>query len=49
MESKKQYSQEQKLVVLDSAEEIGIKEAAKLAGVHYTTFYEWRNQLEALA
>lgn len=32
--SKKQYSQEQKLIVLESAEEVGVKEAAKLAGVH---------------
>lgn len=48
MGSKKQYSQEQKLVVLESAEEIGVKEAAKLAGVHYTSVYEWRNQLSAL-
>lgn len=48
MGSKKQYSQEQKLVILESAEEIGIKEAAKLAGVHYTSVYEWRNQLSAL-
>jgi putative transposase len=48
MEPKKQYSQEQKFVILGSAEEIGIKEAAKLSGVHYTTIYEWRNQLEAL-
>lgn len=48
MVSKKQYSQEQKLVILESAEEIGIKEAAKLAGVHYTSVYEWRNQLAAL-
>jgi len=48
MEPKKQYSQEQKVVILASAEEIGIKKAAKLAEVHYTTVYEWRNQLDAL-
>lgn len=48
MGSKKQYSQEQKLIVLESAEEVGVKEAAKLAGVHYTSVYEWRNQLSAL-
>lgn len=48
MVAKKQYSQEQKLVILESAEEIGIKEAAKLAEVHYTSVYEWRNQLSAV-
>ena len=48
MVSRKQYSQDQKLVILESAKEIGIKEAAKLAGVHYTSVYEWRNQLKAL-
>ena len=48
MEKSRQFNQEQKLVVLESAEEIGVKEAAKIAGVHYTTVYEWRNNLEAL-
>jgi putative transposase len=48
MGTRKQYSQEQKLIILESAEEIGIKEAAKLAEVHYTSVYEWRNQLSAL-
>lgn len=48
MVAKKQYNQEQKLAVLESAAVIGIREAAKLAEVHYTTIYEWRHQLEAL-
>lgn len=48
MEKSRQFNQEQKLVVLESAGEIGVKEAAKIAGVHYTTVYEWRNNLEAL-
>jgi transposase InsO family protein len=48
MDTKKQYNQGQKLAVLESAAAIGMKEAAKLAGVHYTTIYEWRNQLTAL-
>jgi len=48
MEAKQQFGQDQKLAILASAEGIGIKEAAKLAGVHYTTVYEWRNQLAAL-
>ena len=48
MKPSKQFNQEQKLAVLESAKAIGIKEAAALAGVHFTTIYEWRKQLEAL-
>ena len=42
------FYQEQKLIILDKAQEIGIKEAAKIAGVHYTTVYDWRNKLQSL-
>lgn len=42
------FDQEQKLTILEKAREIGIKEAAKIAGVHYTTVYDWRNKLQAL-
>lgn len=42
-----QFSQEQKLTILKSAEKLGVKPAAGIAGVHYTTVYDWRNQLEA--
>ena len=45
---KKQFSQEQKLSVLRGASKVGIKEAARLAEVHYSTVYEWKRQLEAL-
>ncbi len=45
---KKQFSQQQKLAIVKSGKEIGIKEAAKIAGVHYTTVYDWRNQLNLL-
>ncbi len=48
MNAGKHFSQEQKLVILLSAEEVGVKEAAKLADIHYTTVYEWRKKLEAL-
>ena len=48
MEKSRQFNQEQKLVILESAKEVGIKEASRIAGVHYTTVYEWRNKLEAL-
>lgn len=44
----RQFTSEQKLAVLESAKEVGIKEAAQLAGVHYTTLYEWRRKLEAV-
>lgn len=45
---KKGYDQRQKLAIVKKAGEIGFKEAAKVAGVHYTTVYEWRRELEAL-
>ena len=48
MEKSRQVNQEQKLVILESAKDVGIKEASRIAGVHYTTVYEWRNRLEAL-
>jgi len=44
----KQFTQEQKLKILKSAAEIGVRESAKIAGVHYTTVYDWRHQLESL-
>ncbi len=42
---KKYLSQDQKLSILKSADKIGIKKAAEIAGVHFTTVYDWRNQL----
>lgn len=48
MERNEQFSQKKKLAILESAREVGIKEAARLAGVHYTTVYEWRKKLGAL-
>lgn len=44
----KHFNQEQKLVILRSAKEVGVKKAAELAGVHYTTVYEWRKKFRAL-
>ena len=44
----KRFDQEQKLAIVKSAGEMGIKEAAEVAEVHYTSIYEWKNQLEAL-
>ena len=45
--SSKQFTPEQKLAILKSAEKIGPKKAAEAADVHYTTVYEWRRELEA--
>jgi len=42
------FSQQQKLAILNSAAEIGVKQAAELAGVHYTSVYDWRRQLESI-
>ena len=44
---KKRFNQEQKLKILEAAKEVGTKEVAKLAGIHYTTVYDWERQLEA--
>jgi len=45
--SAKIYSQEQKLKILESAEKLGVRPAADIAGIHNTTVCEWRNQLIA--
>jgi len=45
---KRHFSQEQKLAILRRVAQMGIKEAAQVAEVHYTTVYEWKRQLEAL-
>lgn len=43
-----QFDQAQKLAIVEKGKEFGIKEAAKIAGVHYTTVYDWQRDLEAL-
>ncbi|MFX1265397.1 MAG: DDE-type integrase/transposase/recombinase [Promethearchaeota archaeon] len=48
MKAKRQFTQKQKLAILESAEGIGIKKAADLAGVHYTSVYEWRQKLDVV-
>jgi len=48
MGKKRQFTQKQKLDILESVKEIGIKKAADLAGVHYTTVYQWQRKLEVL-
>lgn len=44
----KKFSQEQKLAIVKNAISIGFKEAAKIAGVHYTTVYDWKRDLDSL-
>jgi len=46
--SKRSFTQEQKLIILKKAEEFGVKETANIAGLHYTTVYDWRNKLKVM-
>ncbi len=48
MERKSQFSQKQKLDILVSAKDVGIKESANLVGVHYSTVYQWQRKLNVL-
>lgn len=44
----KRFNQKQKLAILESARKVGIKEAARMAGIHYTSVYQWRRRFEAM-
>lgn len=44
----KHYSQTQKMTILQSANTVGIKKAANLGGIHFTTIYDWKKQYESL-
>jgi hypothetical protein len=44
----RQFSQKQKMVILDSAAKIGVKQSAEVAGVHCITAHDWRRQLNNL-
>lgn len=46
--SLKRFDQKQKLAVLKSASRVGIKEAARMAEIHYTSVYQWQRRLDAL-
>lgn len=48
MERKSQFSQKQKLDILGSAKDVGIKESADVVGVHYSTVYQWQRKLNVL-
>ena len=45
---KTNFTQQQKVAVLKSSKRTTIKDAAKVAGVHYTTVYDWRKQFEVM-
>ena len=47
MKQQQRFTQKQKLAGLAKARDIGIRQAAELIGVHYTTVGEWRQRLEA--
>ena len=46
--AKTNFTQQQKAAVLKSAKKTTVKDAAKVAGVHYTTVYDWRKQFETM-
>ncbi len=48
MGKKSHFTQKQKLDILESAKDVGIKESADLAGVHYSTVYQWQRKLNVL-
>jgi putative transposase len=45
--SQKQFDQQTKLKIIESALEIGYKEASNIAGVHWATVYDWKRQFDA--
>lgn len=48
MEKKSQFTQKQKVDILGSVKEFGIKKGADLVGLHYTTVYQWQREFEVL-
>ena len=44
----KRFDQKQKLAILESIKKVGIKEASRVAGVHYATVYGWLRRYEAI-
>ena len=48
MGKKRHFTQKQKLDILKSAKDVGIKKSADLAGVHYTSVYQWQRRLKVL-
>ncbi|MDA3791288.1 MAG: helix-turn-helix domain containing protein [Desulfobacula sp.] len=46
--SKKNFTQKEKIAVLKSAEKTNVRDVAKVAGVHYTKVYDWRQLFKAM-
>jgi len=46
--AKTNFTQKQRLAILKGAEKTTVRYAAKVAGIHYTTLYDWRWQLSAM-
>ena len=44
---RKHFNQKQKLEILKSAKKVGLKEAADMAQIHYTTVYQWQKMFDA--
>jgi putative transposase len=48
MGGSRHFTQEQKFAILETGKGVGIKAAAEMAGVHFTSVYDWRRQLNDL-
>jgi transposase len=46
--SKTNFTQKQKIAIIKGVKKTTIRYAAKVAGIHYTTIYDWRRQLAAM-
>lgn len=45
---KRNFTQKQKVAVIKGSKKTTVRYAAELAGIHYTTVYDWRRQFEAM-
>jgi len=45
---KRNFTQKQKIAILKGAKETTVRYAAEVAGIHYTTVYDWRRQYAAM-
>ncbi len=45
---KRNFTQKQKIAILEGAKRTTIRYAAEIAGIHYTTVYDWRRQYAAM-
>jgi len=45
---KRNFTQKQKIAILKGAKKTTVRYAAEVAGIHYTTVYDWRRQFKAM-